>query len=93
MVPDRTQVKSEELFKALGSEIRLEILRLLSRQVLCVGALAARLDITQSAASQHLQVLRRAGLVVAEKRGYYVHYRLSEHVRDLCEAAISELFG
>jgi ArsR family transcriptional regulator len=90
---DKTQVNSHELFKALGSETRLEILRLLSRQALCVGALAARLDITQSAASQHLQVLRRAGLVAAEKRGYYVHYRLSDQARDLCETAISQLFG
>jgi DNA-binding transcriptional ArsR family regulator len=43
-----------------------------------VGALASQLDITQGAVSQHLRVMRDAGLVIDEKRGYFVHYRLNE---------------
>ena len=64
--------------KALGAPVRLRILTLLRGRALCVNALAARLDVTQGAVSQHLRILREAGIVLAEKRGYYVHYRLNE---------------
>jgi len=45
---------------------------------MCVNALAQHLGITAAAASQHLRILRDADLVTAEKRGYFVHYRLNE---------------
>lgn len=66
--------------KALADETRLRLVKILADQgpdaALCVGALAGRLGISQSAVSQHLAVLRAAGLVVDERRGYFVHYRL-----------------
>ena len=69
------------LFKALSDETRLRLLKLLADRgpegALCVGALAGELGVTQSAVSQHLAVLRSAGLVVDERRGYFVHYRLN----------------
>ena len=65
-----------KLFKALADPTRVRILQQLSRQVLCVGALAQRLGVTHSAVSQHLRILREAGLVRGEKRGYWVHYSL-----------------
>jgi ArsR family transcriptional regulator len=70
--------KLARLFKTLSVEKRLEIVRLLKERALCVGALSARLGITQGAVSQHLRVLRDADLVIPEKRGYYVHYRLND---------------
>jgi len=66
------------MLKVLAVETRVRIIRLLKEHPLCVGALSARLDVTQGAVSQHLRVLREAGLVSAEKRGYFVHYRLNE---------------
>jgi len=62
----------------LSVPTRVRIIELLKAHSLCVGALAARLDVTQGAVSQHLRVLRDNDLVVAEKRGYFVHYRLNE---------------
>lgn len=64
--------------KVLSVASRLQILQLLRDRALNVGAIAAQLDVTQGAVSQHLRVLREAGLVVSEKRGYHVHYRLNE---------------
>jgi DNA-binding transcriptional ArsR family regulator len=64
--------------KALSVGTRVRIVQLLRGRALCVNALAQRLDVTQSAVSQHLRVLRQAGLVTDEKRGCYVHYRLNE---------------
>ena len=64
------------IFKALADPTRLGILSALGTQTLCVGALAHRLGVTQSAVSQHLRILREAGLVDGDKRGYWVHYSL-----------------
>ena len=79
------------LFKALSSGTRISLLRLLKGRSLCVGALAARLGVSQSAVSQHLQVLSSAGLVEAERRGYYTHYRVSEEGLEACARALDEL--
>ncbi|MBN1505317.1 MAG: winged helix-turn-helix transcriptional regulator [Sedimentisphaerales bacterium] len=64
--------------KVLSVATRVRIVQLLKGRVLCVNALAARLDVTQGAVSQHLRIMRDAGLVIDEKRGYFVHYRLNE---------------
>ena len=74
----KSQSKLVRIFQALAVETRLHIVRMLKGRVLCVGALAARLNVTQGAVSQHLRILREAGVVVAEKRGYYTHYKLND---------------
>jgi len=53
--------------------------------------LAARLDVTQGAVSQHLRIMRDAGLVTGEKRGYYVHYRLKRRTLAAWREAIGDL--
>ena len=73
-----------ETMKVLSVETRLRILLLLRDRRLCVGALARRLGITQGAVSQHLRVLRGAGLVKARREGYYVHYAVNEAELALC---------
>jgi ArsR family transcriptional regulator, arsenate/arsenite/antimonite-responsive transcriptional repressor len=60
--------------KALADEKRLKIIEMLLGGNLCVGALAGHLGVSKPAASQHIQVLRKAGLVKGEKRGYWTHY-------------------
>ena len=66
------------LFSVLADPTRLKLLGLLAEQrepnALCVNALAYQLGVTQSAISQHLRVLKSAGLVKGERRGYRVHY-------------------
>lgn len=54
------------MFKALADENRLLLLRLLLRRNCCVRALARQLDISEAAVSQHLKVLREAGLISAK---------------------------
>ncbi len=66
-----------EFFSLLSVETRIKLIRLLSVKTLCVNALARRLGMTQSSVSQHLRVLRNVKLVEGEKRGYFVHYRLT----------------
>ena len=66
------------LFAALGDPTRLRLFKLLINQrvpdALCVNAMAIILGVTQPAVSQHLRVLKNAGLVKGERRGYRVHY-------------------
>jgi DNA-binding transcriptional ArsR family regulator len=79
--------------KILSVSTRVQILQLLKGRALCVGALSARLDVTQGAVSQHLRILRDAGLVVAEKRGYFVHYRLNEKTLSKWKGMIDKLLA
>lgn len=67
-----------DLLKALGDERRLEIIKLLLQKRFCVKALAKRLEISESAVSQQLKILREAELVRGEKKGYYVHYTVKK---------------
>jgi len=66
------------VFKALSVDTRVKIVQLLKGGALCVNSLAARLNVSPAAVSQHLRVMRDADLVVPDKRGYFVHYRLNE---------------
>ncbi len=65
------------IFKALSTPARVQIVTLLKDRNLCVNALAAHLKVSPAAVSQHLRILRDADLVVSEKRGNYVHYRIN----------------
>ncbi len=63
-----------DVLKSLADETRMEILNLLLTHDLCVGALARNLGISEAAVSQHLKILRKAGVIKGEKRGYFTHY-------------------
>jgi ArsR family transcriptional regulator len=80
-----------EKFKALGDETRFNIFLLLSKNMICVGGLAKKLNITESAVSQHLKVLKNADLIKGEKAGYFIHYRVQKQVLKELEGIIGEL--
>ncbi len=88
--------KQAALFGVLADPTRLKLIKLLAQQqepnALCVNALAYRLGVTQSAVSQHLNVLKKAGMVKGEKRGYHVHYFVSkEELKHCIELAAAVL--
>lgn len=85
--------KTARLFKLLSVGARVKIVRLLKDRVLCVGAMAARLDMSSAAVSQHLRILRDAGLVEPEKRGYFVHYRLNARKLAECRRVMDALLS
>ncbi|MDI9395235.1 MAG: metalloregulator ArsR/SmtB family transcription factor [Euryarchaeota archaeon] len=72
---DKTKV-----LKAIADESRMSILKLLLKHNYCVRALANELALTEATVSQHLKVLREAGLLVGEKRGYFMHYTVEREV-------------
>jgi DNA-binding transcriptional ArsR family regulator len=87
--------KLAEIFKALSDPTRLRLIKSLTRNegALCVNALSHMLGVTQSAVSQHLRVLRQAGLVRGERRGYYVHYELEKDVLEKYKNRIVKTLG
>jgi len=76
--------------KALGDVTRFRIIHLLLSHDLCVGALADHLSLSKAAVSQHLQILRKAGLVKGEKRGYWTHYGVDKDVIHRIAEALME---
>jgi len=73
--------KTADFFKALGDPTRIKILKLLlSGKKLCVGMIAFKLNITQSAVSQHLKVLKSNDIVDGTRTGFNIHYRVNEDV-------------
>lgn len=79
---------NEKILKALGEPKRFLLLQLMSKRSYCVRALARKSELSESAVSQHLKILREAGLVCGIKKGYYTHYRLD---KDVLGTVISEL--
>jgi len=93
------------MFKALSDPTRLRLVRLLNDcqngtqegvcqgGPLCVNALAHQLGVTQSAVSQHLRILRQAGLVRGARHGSFMHYSLDGAGLDHYKTALRETFG
>ncbi|MBD3367450.1 MAG: metalloregulator ArsR/SmtB family transcription factor [Candidatus Eisenbacteria bacterium] len=81
----KSQTDMERLagtFKALSDPTRLRIVKMLrdAGGPLCVNAIAYRLEVTQSAVSQHLRILRQAGIVEGRRAGRRVHYSVDTEV-------------
>ena len=69
-----------EVLKALGEPMRLRIMNLLAVDMLCVCDLETVLNLTQSNASRHLSTLRRAGLIINEKKAQWVYSKLDPEI-------------
>ena len=82
-----------KVLKALGEPKRFQLLQLMSARGYCVGALALRSGLSESAVSQHLRVLREAGLVLGVKRGYYTHYRLDKEALEQVTSELQQLLN
>ena len=78
-----------EIFRVLGDPTRVRILDALSRSELCVGDLAARLGVTESAVSHQLRLLRSTRIVRARRDGRMMFYALDDpHVLALFEQGL-----
>ncbi len=79
------------LFKALGDDVRLRIVALLSHGELCVCHLEEALGLTQPNASRHLGILRAAGVVSHRRRDKWVYYRLAPQADEECRRQLKAL--
>ena len=88
---DMAMKESAELFKLLSVDKRIEIVELLKKEPMSVNALAKSLGITQSAVSQHLRVLKGAGLVRDERQGYWIYYSLNREALEKCRQRLNRI--
>ncbi len=75
-----------ELLKAIAHPRRLEIINLLRDQTLCVSEIYEMLDLPQANISQHLMVMRDAGILSTKRDGKLINYSLSDkRVLEACD--------
>jgi ArsR family transcriptional regulator, arsenate/arsenite/antimonite-responsive transcriptional repressor len=83
----------DAVFKALGDPSRLEIISLLAKShKLCVNVIAEKMGMSQPAVSQHLKILKGAGILDAQKMGLYVHYSINKEKIEEYELYFNNLF-
>lgn len=86
------ETKQAELFKVLSVESRIRIIDLLKQKgPLGVNELSKALGITPSAVSQHLKILRYAGMVRGERKGYYLPYEIDAKALNQCQEFLTEV--
>ncbi len=86
------EYRKAELFKALSAESRIRIVELLrQRGPLGVNQMAEAMGITPSAVSQHLKILRYAGLVQSERKGCCLPYEIDHAAMAQCREVIAEV--
>ncbi len=83
----------DRLFAALGDPTRRRTLELLREGPRSVGALAARLPVSRPAVSQHLRVLKDAGLVRDERMGAQRLYRVDPRSVEALRAYLDEMWS
>ena len=82
----KAREKMAELFKVFGDSTRIRILFVLFGSEVCVCDLAETLNMTQSAVSHQLKILKQAKLVSSRREGKSVFYSLAdEHVRTIID--------
>ncbi len=85
-------LEPSEMFKVLGLETRVRIIELLkTKGPLCVNNIAELVGITPAAVSQHLKILRQAGLVRSERKGYWIPYSIDEAALENCRQVLNEV--
>ncbi len=70
------------IFKALNDPTRRQILQLLQERDMTAGEIVERFNISGPSISHHLDLLKQAKLVIAEKEGQYIYYSLNTTVVD-----------
>lgn len=86
------KLEPSEILKALAVETRVRIIDLLkSKGPLGAKNIAEMIGITPAAVSQHLKILRQAGLVRSERKGYWIPYAIDEEALESCRQILNDI--
>ena len=93
MLPEETQLYDlAELFKVFGDSTRIRILFVLFEAEVCVCDLAEALNMTQSAISHQLRILKQSKLVKSRREGKSIFYSLADdHVRSIINQGLEHV--
>ena len=90
--PDELLYDLAELFKIFGDSTRVKILYALLQNELCVCDIASLLDVTQSAVSHQLRVLKASKLVKFRREGKVIYYSLADqHVMSILSQGMDHI--
>jgi len=85
-------MEPSEIFKVLSVETRVKIIELLkARGPLGAKDIGESIGITTAAVSQHLKILKQAGLVRSERKGYWIPYSIDEKAMENCRHILNEV--
>ena len=92
-VPEKETMDAiAELFKGFADSTRVHILALLARQELCVTDIAQTVDVSQSAISHQLRILKQSRLVKFRREGKTIFYSLlDEHVHSILSQGMEHI--
>ena len=86
------EAKKAELFKVLSVDTRIRIIELLKQKgPLGANEMSEMLGITPSAVSQHLKILKQAGFVRNERKGYWIPYEINPVALEKCGEFLSSV--
>ena len=86
------ETEQAELFKVLSADTRIRIIELLKQKgPLGANEMSEMLGITPSAVSQHLKILKHAGLVQNERKGYWIPYEINPDTLEKCGELLSSV--
>lgn len=85
-------LEPSEMFKALAVDTRVKMIELFkSKGPLGAKNIAELLGITPAAVSQHLKILRQAGLVRSERKGYWIPYSIDKEAMENCRDVLNDV--
>ena len=85
-------ISPAEKINILSVDTRLKIIELLkTRGALGAKSIAEQFDITPAAVSQHLKILKQAGLVNCQRKGYHIPYTINEEALEDCRKVLSKV--
>jgi len=86
------RIDPSEIFKVLSVDTRIKIIDLLkARGPMGAKDISAEIGITTAAVSQHLKILKQAGLVRSERKGYWIPYAIDEKAMENCRQLLTEV--
>lgn len=92
MPEDQVLISVAELFKVFGDPTRIKIISALMQSEMCVCDLTALLDVSQSAISHQLRILKQTRLVKYRREGKVVYYSLDdEHISNIFKAGYEHI--
>ena len=92
MEPHSMNLVPSEIFKVLSVETRVKIIEVLkSKGPLGVKKMSELFGLTPASISQHLKILRQAGLVRSERTGYWIPYSINEESLENCRQILNEV--
>lgn len=92
LINEETLYDVAELFKAFADTTRIKIISVLKEEELCVGAISELINVSQSAVSHQLRVLKNSKIVKPRREGKQMYYSLDdEHIKKIYDMGLEHI--